>query len=199
MPIPYPPLPWAQDALEPFISAATIAKHYGAHHKAYVEKGNKLIEGTKYADLDHAEIIRQSAGDPAAKAIFNNAAQAFNHERYWESLAPGALKPTGALAARIKDDFGDLDALNAALQTKGETHFASGWVSLVWTGAKLAVVDHHDASTPILDGHTPLVTIDVWEHAYYLDVKNERPKYLKQLIENLIDWKGASARYDALG
>jgi len=116
MPIPYPPLPWAEDALEPFISAATIAKHYGAHHKAYVEKGNKLIEGTKYADLDHAEIIRQAAEDPEAKAIFNNAAQAFNHERYWESLAPGALKPAGGLAARAKVVGRRVDPLSTAAQ-----------------------------------------------------------------------------------
>ncbi|MDZ4777235.1 MAG: superoxide dismutase [Alphaproteobacteria bacterium] len=199
MPIELPPLPWAQDALQPFISAATIARHYGAHHKAYVEKANKLIEGTKYADLDHAEIIRQSAGDPDGKQVFNNAAQAFNHERYWESLAPGATRPVGGLAARITDDFGDLASLSKLLAEKGEKHFASGWISLVWTGAKLEVVDNHDAGTPILDGHVPLITLDVWEHAYYLDVQNERPKYLKQAIENLLDWKGASARFDALG
>lgn len=198
MPIELPPLPWAQDALEPFISAATIARHYGAHHKAYVEKANKLIAGTEYGDLEHAEIIRQSAGDPDGKQIFNNAAQAFNHARYWESLAPDGGQPAGGLAIRIKDDFGDLASLNRLLAEKGEKHFASGWVSLVWTGAKLEVVDNHDASTPILDGLTPLITLDVWEHAYYLDVQNERPKYLKQAIENLLAWKGASARFDAL-
>lgn len=194
-----PALPWAQDALEPFISVRTIEKHHGKHHKAYVDKGNGLIEGTKYADMAVEEMIRVSAGDVAARAVFNNVAQAYNHSRYWESLSPSGGKPVGGLEKRIKDDFGDLASLNAALQDKGEKHFASGWVSLVWTDDKLAVVDHHDAATPVLDGHKPLVTIDVWEHAYYIDVQNERPKYLKQLIENLIDWKGASARYDALG
>lgn len=194
-----PQLPWAHDALEPVISAATIAKHHGAHHKAYVDKANKMIEGTKYADLDIVEIIRQSAKDPDAKGIFNNVAQAFNHARYWESLSPDGGAPAGGLAVRIKDDFGDLETLNGLLQDKGEKHFASGWVSLVWTGTNLAVVDHHDAATPVLDGHAPLITIDVWEHAYYLDVQNERPKYLKNTIGKLLDWKGASARFDALG
>lgn len=193
-----PPLPWAQDALEPFISARTIEKHYGKHHRAYVDKANKLIAGTRYADMDHAEIVRVSAGDPQAKEIFNNAAQAFNHARYWESLAPDGGKPSGELARQIKDDFGDLPSLNKALTEMGEKHFASGWVSLVWSGGKLAVVDAHDAATPILDGLTPLLTIDVWEHAYYLDVQNERPKYLKQLVENLLDWKGATKRFDGL-
>jgi len=194
-----PPLPFAQDALEPFISARTIAKHHGAHHKSYVDKANALIAGTRYADMDVEDIIRESARDPGAKGIFNNVAQAYNHARYWESLSPGGGKAQGALARRIKDDFGDLAALDAQLQDTGEKHFASGWVALVWTGEKLAVVDHHDAATPVLDRHVPLVTIDVWEHAYYLDVQNERPKYLKQLIANLIDWKAASARFDALG
>jgi len=199
MPIEFRPLPWAHDALEPFISAATIAKHHGAHHKSYVEKANKLIEGTKYAELGHAEIVRQCAADPDGKQLFNNAAQAFNHARYWESLAPDGGQPAGGLAARIKDDFGDIVSLNRLLAEKGEKHFASGWVSLVWTGEKLDVVDNHDAGTPIVEGHAPLITLDVWEHAYYLDVQNERAKYLKQAIDNLLDWKGASARFDALG
>ena len=197
-PIELPPLPWAQDALEPFISARTIALHHGKHHRAYVDKANALIAGTRYAGLGHAEVVLISAGDPEAKEIFNNAAQAFNHARYWESLSPEGGKPEGGLAQRIKDDFGDLAALNVALIEKGQKHFASGWVSLVMRDGKLAVVDAHDAGTPILDGLTPLLTIDVWEHAYYLDVQNERPKYLKQSVENLLDWRGASARFDRL-
>lgn len=194
-----PPLPWAQDALEPFISARTIDKHYGAHHRAYVAKTNTRIAGTRYADMDHAEIIRSAAGDQHASDIFNNAAQAFNYERYWESLAPDGGKPLGALDRRIKDDFGDLASLEAILADKGAKHFASGWVTLGWDGAKLLVVDTHDAATPILDGVTPLITIDVWEHAYYLDVQNERPKYLKQAIGSLLNWKGASRRFETLG
>jgi Fe-Mn family superoxide dismutase len=191
-------LPWAEDALEPAISARTIALHYGKHHRSYVEKANKLIAGTRYAEMDEEDIIRESARDPDAKNIFNNVAQAYNHARYWESLSPEGGAPAGDLAKQIKKDFGDLAGLKKALLDAGEKHFASGWAHLAWTGDKLVVVDTHDADTPVRNGHAPLLTIDVWEHAYYLDVQNERPKYLKQVIDTLLDWKRAARKLAAL-
>lgn len=190
-----PPLPWSLDALEPHISRRTLELHHGRHHRAYVDKANALLAQSDVAATDLAGVVRATARDPRAAALYRNAAQAYNHERYWESLSPDGGAPSEALERRIGQDFGTLDALLQKLRDKAEKHFASGWASLVWTGEKLDVVDTHDADTPILQGHAPLLTIDVWEHAYYLDVQNERPKYLERVMTHLLDWRGASARF----
>jgi Fe-Mn family superoxide dismutase len=193
-----PPLPWAPDALEPLISRATIDKHYGKHHKAYVDKGNALIEGTHYETLTLEEIILESAQDAGAKGIFNNAAQVWNHTRYWESLSPDGGQPSDALAAAISKSFGSLQALKDELVKKGVGHFASGWVWLVAENGGLKVVDTHDADNALVHGLETLLVLDVWEHAYYLDYQNERERHLRALVDGRLDWKRASDRFAAL-
>ena len=197
-----PPLPFSAEALAPVISAATLEAHHGKHHRAYVDKVNALIAGTRYEGKTLDAIVRDSAADPASKTLFNNAAQAWNHARYWESLSPPGVSPAAALssrfAARIDDDFGSLAGLHDALVKLGAAHFGSGWVWLVWKGGKLDVVDTHDAGTPLTQNTPTLLTVDVWEHAYYLDYKNERPKHLEAVVERALNWAGASARFDEL-
>ena len=197
-----PPLPFTVDALSPVISAATLETHHGKHHAAYVKKVNELIAGTPHEGKSLEDVVRDSAKDPSAKTLFNNAAQAWNHARYWESLSPPGVTPAAALssgfASRIDTDFGSLAGLHEALVKSGTAHFGSGWVWLVWKGGKLDVIDTHDAGTPLTADAPLLLTIDVWEHAYYLDYKNERPKHLAALIERALNWAGASARFDEL-
>ena len=197
-----PPLPYAFDALSPVISAATLETHHDKHHAAYVNKVNELVAGTAHEGKALDAIVRDSARDPGAKTLFNNAAQAWNHARYWESLSPPGVAPAAALssgfARRIDTDFGSPASLREALVKTGTAHFASGWVWLVWKGGKLDVIDTHDAGTPLTDNTPTLLTIDVWEHAYYLDYKNERPRHLAAVVERALNWAGASARFDEL-
>jgi superoxide dismutase, Fe-Mn family len=190
-----PALPWGPDALAPIISQATIDKHYGAHHRTYVEKGNGLIEGSRFSGMTHEEIIRESAQDPSARGVFNNAAQVWNHNRYWESLSPNGGQPSDALSAQIEKDLGGLASLKETLVKKGVGHFASGWVWLVWAGDKLDVIDTHDADTAMLHNGTELLTIDVWEHAYYIDYQNQREAHLRKVVEEILDWNRASAHF----
>lgn len=191
MPHELPPLPWAPDALAPVISKATIDKHYGAHHKAYVTKTNELAVG-KYADMSLEELIKASAAD-GQKGLFNNCAQVYNHTFYWESLSPNGGAPEGDLLAQINRDFGDVATLKKTLSDRGVAHFASGWVWLVHNGTKLEIIDLHDADCPVLKPVKPLLTLDVWEHAYYIDYQNLRKAYLDAVVEK-IDWKRAAAR-----
>lgn len=197
-----PPLPFTIDALTPVISAATLETHHDKHHAAYVKKVNELIAGTAHEGKSLEAIVRDSASDPAAKSLFNNAAQAWNHARYWESLSPPGVAPAAALssgfASRIDADFGSLAGLHDVLMKTGAAHFGSGWVWLVWKGGRLDVIDTHDAGTPLTDSTPWLLTIDVWEHAYYLDYRNERPKHLEAVIERTLNWAGASERFDEL-
>ncbi len=190
MPVVLPELPYERDALAPHISAKTLEFHHGKHHRAYVEKTNQLIEGTSLAEKPLEEIIRAVAGDERRKEIFNNAAQAWNHEFYWNSMAPdGGGAPSGEIAALLKRDFGGYDGFREAFFSAGKTQFASGWAWLVKVGGKLEVRNSDDARTPIEDkGVTPLLTMDVWEHAYYLDVQNERPKYIDAFLDHLVNW-----------
>ncbi|MBI1187371.1 MAG: superoxide dismutase [Fe] [Alphaproteobacteria bacterium] len=192
-----PALPWAKDALAPVISAATVEKHHGAHHAGYVKRVNALIEGTDYADLPLKEIVLKSVKDPKARGLANAAGQTWNHNCYWESLSPDGGAPSAALAAQIEKDFGGLDALKEQLVSKGAAHFASGWVSLTRKDGALHILDTHDAETALEHGHAPLVVIDVWEHAYYLDYQNERDRHLRTIVDKLLDWRGASARFEA--
>ena len=200
MPIALIDLPYADDALAPAISAETLEFHHGKHHATYVEKTNAAAKelGLENASLEEVIAAAEKAGN---KPAFNNAAQAWNHGFYWHSLTAEGGKPEGDLApdflGAIKRDFGSLDALCKELQTRGEKHFASGWVWLAATGDKLSVEETHDGETLALGGKRPLLTIDLWEHAYYLDRQNERPKYLKDVIGQLLNWDFAAKNYAA--
>ena len=183
MAIELPPLPYDRTALEPHISAETLDYHHGKHHKAYVDNLNKMIEGTEFASMDLVEIIRKSQG-----AMFNNAAQVWNHTFYWNSMSPsGGGEPTGAIADAIKKSFGSFADFKERFSASAVGHFASGWAWLVKDGDKLEVVDLHDAGNPLTMGKKPILTCDVWEHAYYVDYRNARPKYV-EAFWNLVDW-----------
>ncbi len=184
-----PALKYSKDALAPHISAETLEFHYGKHHNAYVTKLNQGIEGTPYAEWSLEDLITKAATDAGAKKVFNNAAQHFNHSFYWECLSPnGGGAPTGKLAAAIDEAFGSFDAFKAAFTAAAANHFASGWAWLVKDAdGKLKITDTHDADCPIAHGHTPLLTCDVWEHAYYIDYRNARPNYIEAFWK-LVNW-----------
>ncbi|MDO9230226.1 MAG: superoxide dismutase [Syntrophales bacterium] len=184
-----PELPYVKDALAPVISANTLEFHHGKHHRAYVDNLSKLIAGTDLADADLETIIRKVAGDPARAGIFNNAAQAWNHSFYWKCLkAGGGGTPTGAVAAKINAAWGSYEKFTEELKNAGVTQFGSGWAWLVLEGGQLKITKTANADTPIAHGVKPLLTLDVWEHAYYLDYQNRRPDYLAAVIGRLIDW-----------
>ena len=187
-----PPLPYAENVLEPIITAKTISFHYGKHHKGYVDNLNKLIAGTEYADLSLEEIISSTAGRPEKTAIFNNAAQTWNHTFYWKSMSPkGGGEPPAALKQRIDTSFGSVDACKKELASGAVSQFGSGWVWLVLEGGKLKVVKTANADVPLTTGMKPLLTIDVWEHAYYLDYQNRRADYVNAVLDKLINWEFA--------
>jgi len=188
-----PPLPYADEALAPVISAHTISFHYGKHHKGYVDTLNKLVVGTEFADLPLEKIIAHTAGKGDKTAIFNNAAQAWNHTFYWRSLRPkGGGEPPAGLKSKIEAAFGTVDACKKELSTAALAQFGSGWVWLVLDGGKLAVVKTGNAAVPMTTGMKPLVCIDVWEHAYYLDYQNRRADYVNALLDTLINWEFAA-------
>lgn len=195
MAIELPALPYENTALEPTITAHTLSFHYAKHHQAYVTNLNNLIKDTDLADKSLEEIIKASAGDSAKAGIFNNSAQVWNHTFYWHSMKPnGGGKPTGAIAAKIDADFGSFEKFVEAFKAAATTQFGSGWAWLV-VGAdgKLAVTKTGNADTPIVHGQKPLLTIDVWEHAYYLDFQNRRPDYIGAFLEKLVNWDFANA------
>jgi Fe-Mn family superoxide dismutase len=186
-------LPYAEDALSPVISAHTISFHYGKHHKGYVDNLNKLVAGTEFADLPLESIITATVGKADKTAIFNNAAQTWNHTFYWQSLKPkGGGEPPAVLKQKIEASFGTLDALKKELTTAATTQFGSGWAWLVLDGGKLKVVKTGNADVPINTGLKPLLTIDVWEHAYYLDYQNRRVDHINAVLEKLINWDFAA-------
>jgi Fe-Mn family superoxide dismutase len=187
-----PDLPWAEDALAPVISGETIEYHYGKHHRKYVDTASKLIEGTPYADMPLERIVIETAKDASKSAIFNNAAQSWNHWFYWMSMNPhGGGRPGGALARKIDEDFGDFDSFAGELKQAATGQFGSGWAWVVRDKGKLKVMKTSNADTPIAHGITPLLALDVWEHAYYLDYQNRRPDYVDAVIERLLDWEFA--------
>jgi superoxide dismutase, Fe-Mn family len=189
-----PELPYVKDALAPVISANTLEFHYGKHHRAYVDNLNKLIAGTDLAEADLETIIKKVAGDPARAGIFNNAAQVWNHSFYWKCLkAGGGGAPTGAVASKIISAFGSYEKFAEELKNAGMTQFGSGWAWLVVDGGPLKITKTANADTPIAHGVKPLLTIDVWEHAYYLDYQNRRPDYLGTVIARLINWDFVNA------
>jgi superoxide dismutase, Fe-Mn family len=180
------PLPYAEDALDPAISADTLRHHHGKHHKAYIDKTNAALKGTAM-EGEELEAIIAKARD-SDQALFNNAGQSWNHGFYWHSLSPEAQEPDGDLAERIDSAFGGLKELKAQLADRGAGHFASGWVWLAARDGELKVMETHDGDT-LADGEAvPLLTIDLWEHAYYLDHQNKRPDYLEQVIEGHLNW-----------
>jgi Fe-Mn family superoxide dismutase len=184
-----PPLPYAKEALAPYISANTLDFHHGKHHNAYVTNANKLIEGTEFANLDAESIIRKVAGDASKQGIFNNVGQVWNHSFYWQCMKPnGGGAPTGNIAQKINADFGSYDKFVEEFKNAGVTQFGSGWAWLVLKDGKLAVMKTLNADTPIAQGLKPLLTADVWEHAYYLDYQNRRPDYLTAFVDHLINW-----------
>ncbi|MDD5100099.1 MAG: superoxide dismutase [Syntrophales bacterium] len=189
-----PELPFAKDALAPVISANTLDFHHGKHHKAYVDNLGKLIAGTDLADADLETIIKKVAGDPSKAGIFNNAAQVWNHSFYWKCLkAGGGGKPTGAVAAKIDAAWGSYEKFVEELKNAGVTQFGSGWAWLVGDGGQLKITKTANADTPMAHGVKPLLTLDVWEHAYYLDYQNRRPDYLDAVIAKLINWDFVNA------
>jgi len=188
------PLPWDEDALAPAISANTIAFHYHKHHQAYVDTLNKLVQGSAYAAMKLEQIVQKSAGaaDAKEKQIFNNAAQVWNHDFYWRSLSPAKTEPSGQLDSAIAAAFGSREDLIARLAEAGKTQFGSGWAWLVSKGGKLSIEKTPDAETPMVKGVNCLLVVDVWEHAYYLDYQNARPKYLEAVLGKLLNWEFAS-------
>ncbi len=188
-----PPLPYGEAALEPVISARTIGFHYGKHHQGYLNNLNKLVAGTDMADMSLEKIILATAGAPEKAGVFNNAAQVWNHTFYWASMKPNCGgKPKGALAQKIDADFGGYDAMRKELAAAAGGQFGSGWAWLVMEAGKLKVVKTGNADNPLSKGMQPLLTIDVWEHAYYLDYQNRRADYVNAVLDKLINWDFAA-------
>jgi superoxide dismutase, Fe-Mn family len=192
-PFALPPLPFAEGALAPVISAQTIGFHYGKHHKAYVDNLNKLVAGTEFEGQSLEAIIKATSGKADEAGIFNNAAQIWNHTFYWNSLKPNGGGPaSGALAQKIDAAFGSYDKFKSELANTAVTQFGSGWAWLVAEGGAVKLVKTGNAENPMTKGQTPLLTIDVWEHAYYLDYQNRRPDHVNAVIDKLLNWDFAA-------
>jgi Fe-Mn family superoxide dismutase len=199
MPFTLPDLPFAKDALGPHMSAETLDYHHGKHHKAYVDKTNGMLAEKGLEGASLIEVIK-AARDKGDKGLFNNSAQIWNHSFFWQCLAPaGSTRPSGQLRDLISESFGDEQAMLDKLATESVNHFASGWGWLVLNNGKLEVTSLHDADTPAVHGLVPLLTIDVWEHAYYIDYRNERPKFVKSVLENIINWDFVARNLDGKG
>ena len=197
MTIEHAPLPYPLDGLAPHISERTMSFHYGRHHAGYVASVNRTIEGTAHEDSSLEEIV---AAADVPSALFNCSAQAWNHAFYWDSMSQGGVEaPSGELLAALERSFGSLDAFNAEFAAAAVAKFASGWTWLVAGDDGLSIVNTDDADTPLRHGQRALLTIDVWEHAYYLDYQNARPAYVDAFIEHLINWEFASANFAAVG
>jgi Fe-Mn family superoxide dismutase len=198
-PLSLPPLPYALNALEPTISAKTLSFHHGKHHSAYVENTNRLIVGTELADLPLDQIVTATAGRAERASIFNNAAQAWNHSFYWHCLRPnGGGEPPAMLKQKIQETFASVDACKKELANSAMAQFGSGWAWLVLDGSSLKVVKTANAETPFTFGLKPLLAIDVWEHAYYLDYQNKRADHVNAVIGRLINWEFAADNLSSL-
>jgi Fe-Mn family superoxide dismutase len=195
-----PDLPYPKDALGRFMSAETLDLHHGKHHQAYVDKTNALAEEIGLEGRALSEVIR-AAKEKGANGLFNNSAQLWNHSFFWQCLAPPeGQKPSGKLAAMIEDGFGDLDTLLAKLKEEAVGHFASGWAWLVLDRDALKIASLHDADTPLVhEGMKPLLTLDAWEHAYYVDYRNERPKFAESVLGNIVNWEFVGKNLDGEG
>lgn len=194
-----PELPFERDALGPHMSAETLDFHHGKHHKAYVDKANGLIGDTDLESASLVEVIR-AAHQRGDKPLFNNVAQIWNHSFFWQCLAPeGSTRPSGKLREMISSDFGGEQQLLDRLAKESVNHFASGWGWLILNNGKLEVTSLHDADTPVAHGMTPLLTIDVWEHAYYIDYRNDRAKFVKTVLEKIVNWDFVARNLDGEG
>ena len=188
-----PALPYALDGLSPFISESTLRFHHGKHHQAYIEALNQAIDDTEFQPMPLKALIRATAGKPEQAAIFNNAAQAWNHAFYWDSLTPqGGGDPPPGLKQMIEANFGSVAACKQALAEAALAQFGTGWAWLVLDGKNISVVKTDDADNPLTQGLTPLLAIDVWEHAYYLDDQNRRKDYVVGVVEKLLNWNFAA-------
>lgn len=194
MPFTLPELPFAKNALEPHMSSRTFDFHYGKHHAGYVKKLNAGIDGTKFADMSLVDTIRATAKDGENTGVFNNAAQTWNHTFFWNSMSPnGGGEPSGALADKIQASFGSLDNFKDKFADAAASQFGSGWAWLVENNGQLEIWTTSNAKTPITeDGVKPLITLDVWEHAYYLDYQNGRPDFIRAFLDHLINWEFAA-------
>jgi Fe-Mn family superoxide dismutase len=191
------PLPYDLSALEPHVSARTLTFHHGKHHKAYVDNTNAATKGNALQDADLDTIVR-TAKAKSDRRLFNNSAQVWNHDFFWQSMTPVYAPPSGNLLKLIQRDFGGFDELKKAFKAEAVGHFASGWAWLVRRDGKLQVTSYHDADTPLVHpGVEPLLTADVWEHAYYLDYCNARGDFIDAFLDKLANWKGVAARLDA--
>ena len=200
MPFRLPDLPFARDALQPVMSAETLDYHHGKHHKAYVDKVNKMVGEGGGGERSLIETVR-AAREKGDKGLFNNSAQIWNHSFFWQCLAPaGGQSPDGKLKGLIEDGFGGTDALLKALKDEAVGHFSNGWAWLVLDRDKLAITSLHDADTPLVhDGMVPLLTLDLWEHAYYIDYRNERPRYADEVLAKIINWEFVGRNLDGEG
>ena len=199
MPFTLPPLPYGFDALEPHIDAKTMEIHHGKHHQAYVDNANKALEGTEWADRSVEEVLRDIDSIPEDKrtAVRNNAGGHANHTLFWEIMSPeGGGEPSGALAEAIASTFGGFDQLKQTINQNGVARFGSGWTWLVWNGSGLEAYSTANQDSPLMQGHVPILGIDVWEHAYYLRYQNRRPDYLEAWW-NVVHWDAVAARYEA--
>ncbi len=200
MAVELPALPYAPNALEPHMSANTLGFHHGKHHQAYVTNYSNAVKGTAYEGRDLVEVCKEVAGDASKAAIFNNGAQVWNHTFFWNSMKPnGGGKPTGDVLAKIEADFGSFDKFMEAFKTAATTQFGSGWAWLVLDKGKLACVKTPNADTPLVHGQTPLMTCDVWEHAYYLDYQNRRPDFVQAFLDHLVNWDFVAQNLKAAG
>lgn len=194
MAITLPALPYEANALEPYITANTLGFHHGKHHQTYVTNLNNLIQGSELADATLENIILAVANTPEKVGIFNNAAQVWNHTFYWNSMKKGGGgAPHGEIASKIVEDFGSYDAFVDAFKNAGLTQFGSGWAWLILEGGKLKITKTANADTPLAHGQKAILTVDVWEHAYYLDYQNRRADYLDIFLKNLVNWDFANA------
>lgn len=194
MAIELPALPYEADALEPYIGATTLGFHHGKHHQTYVTNTNNLIKGTDLENASLEALIAASANNAEKVGLFNNAAQVWNHTFYWSCMKKGGGgAPTGTIAAKINEDFGSYDAFAEAFKNAGLTQFGSGWAWLVLEGGKLKITKTPNADTPMAHGQKAILTVDVWEHAYYLDYQNKRADYIDTFLKHLVNWDFANA------
>ncbi len=190
-----PPLPYQQEALEPYISARTMSFHYGKHHQTYVDNLNKLVAGTPWAGQPLEKVIRETAGVADKAGIFNNAAQVWNHTFFWQSMKPGGGgQPTGRLMKLMEKSFGSFDEFKKSFVDTAVAQFGSGWAWLVQDGNQLKIVKTSNADTPVAHGQTALLTCDVWEHAYYLDYQNRRKDFVQAFLDHLANWEFAASQ-----
>ena len=199
MPFLLPELPYAKDAFGDILSAETFDFHHGKHHNAYVVKANELVAADASLSGASLSAVIEAAQSSGNKALFSTSAQIWNHSFYWQCLSPEAQAPSGKLLALIEDGFGSTDAMLAKLKAEAVGHFASGWAWLILDNGKLDITSLHDADTPLVHGMQPLLTVDVWEHAYYIDYRNARPSYLDALLGKAINWEFVAQNLDGAG